>query len=1000
MKRLITVLVILIGTLPGMSRHYDITTQRISTADGLPTNIVGQIWQTADGMMWFETRSGICRYDGYTLSCIPLGSVSSPRRADNVTTTRDAQWRREGKGRFSRIGRNGEKATWQLIPEDIIAYTRNDHFHVADVDERTEAISTYGAGLFLYDKPTGELTNISKGLLDNTYLTQLFVDATGCIWVVEDYLGIKCLRMSRLRYLRHQMATGTAIQEVNHIRCIAPLGDGRLLVGSQTADMFVYDTRDGNTSYIKNMGSRVYDALTDRHGRQWIGTRGNGLWCDGKQVGGLPSANIYRLIDDGSDGLWIALLGGGVARRHPDGSTELFLKGKDCHDLLRDGNNRLWVAAEDSLYIINKKGEKWTERSVMSGYFVCLCRAADGTIWAGSIGGGLVGCGRKTHRYTISNGLSNNNVYAVVEDRRGRIWAGTEEGLFCLNTATGDIRNHTFSENPLTNVFSEKTAVCLADGRLLFGTHDGIIEIDTEEDAPPPSPPHTAITGLTVNGQPWPQADNNSESVGRLSQEGTFKMDYTQNSLTFSFSNFQYAWLQSVLYQYRLDPIDKDWTPPTMEHTAVYRNLRPGQYVFRVRSNNGMGSWGEESKITITVSQPWWNTAWAWFLYVVGVGCLAIAAGVLSRRMMRLHRQIEVERQVSDFKTDFYNRIERELRNPINVVQGATENVQIGGTSKTTVRSLRRGSRRMLKLMDMMRQFNKGLTPQGEDYEQRFADIVNMIHADEDEFKELPPPPINELSILIVDEDEDNLTHLCDTLSPYFKVIGCRLLNHCSEMVAEHRPSVVLLDIGKNEKLARELTRSLHTAYPSVPVIHLSPFDDDVHQLLSLRSGAADYLVKPFSGRVLVERIKRGASHYSTLEGVTEASPSASKGGTERSRALLTSVKDKKFLDRFEALLARHVGEDDFSVEQVAAQMGLGRTQLYKRVKALTGETPVVHLHRARLAYAARLLLESRATVEEVMGRAGFHSANHFYQSFKQQYGLSPSDYRHTAPSA
>lgn len=108
----------------------------------------------------------------------------------------------------------------------------------------------------------------------------------------------------------------------------------------------------------------------------------------------------------------------------------------------------------------------------------------------------------------------------------------------------------------------------------------------------------------------------------------------------------------------------------------------------------------------------------------------------------------------------------------------------------------------------------------------------------------------------------------------------------------------------------------------------------------------------------------------------------------------MTDVKDKKFLDQMQLTLSAHIADENFSVEQWAELMGLGRTQFYKKVKTLTGETPVGHLQHERLDYAARLLRETRLTVEEIMLRAGYHNATHFYNSFKKQFGVSPKNMR------
>ena len=208
-------------TLTTGAKHYDLSAQRLSSADGLPTNVVSRIWQDQQGYMWFKTLVGTCRYDGYVMQMSEKENVDMPQEPKELVT-REATWQREGMGRLARHGSDGSVQSWQLIAPEIIAYTRNDHFHVADVDERTEAISTYGSGLYLYDKPSGELTQLTKentrGLLDDDYLTGLYVDRTGCIWLIEDYLGVKCLRMNRLQYRPLWIEEQAKIQDRNYVR--------------------------------------------------------------------------------------------------------------------------------------------------------------------------------------------------------------------------------------------------------------------------------------------------------------------------------------------------------------------------------------------------------------------------------------------------------------------------------------------------------------------------------------------------------------------------------------------------------------------------------------------------------------------------------------------------------------------------------------------------------------------------------------------------------------
>ena len=994
MKQLMTLFLFVAAPITGLCRDYNFSAQRISTADGLPTNVVISIWQDTEGYICFNTRNGLCIYDGYILQTMGAEPVACPRKSEELHT-HDAKWIREGQGRLARIGKDGKRRSWQLIPSEIITYTRNDHFQVCDVDERTEAVSTYGSGLYLYDKPTGEMTQLTKentgGLLDDDYLTGVFVDRTGCIWMVEDYIGVKCLRMNRLHYRPLWLHANAAIQDVNYIRCIAPMGDDELLISNQTGDVYSYNTIKDKIFYSGNKGYRLYSALRDSKGRIWKGTRGDGLWLEGKRVEGLPSPHIFNIRESIDGSILVSMLESGVARISHNGNISLILKGKNVHDAQTDRLGRLWVAGEEGLYLLSRQ---YQITDSLSGHFVCLHIDSQGVVWAGSTDKGLVriACHSKGFQatyYNKENGLANNGVCSITEDKTGRLWLGTEEGLSCLDPSSGDIINHQVSEGPLSNVFCERAAVCLNNGLLLFGSHNGLIEVAPEHSVLS-TPPATAITGLLVNGE-------------RLNPDST--LSYRQNNLTFLFSNFQYAHQRSVLYQYRLDGVDSDWCKPTADHTAIYRRLTPGHYTFHVRSTYGSDVWGEEAVLHMHISQPWWNTWWAWMLYFLALTITLFLTLLIVRRIMHLHRRLDVERRVSAFKQDFYERIQRELRNPVTVLQGAAENVQMSGTSKTTVQSLRRGSRRMLRLMDMIRQFHQldnveiqvrsEMEEMNDEVEKRFRKISDIIHAEENELKELAPPPINSQTVVIVEEDEDTLTHLTDTLSPYFKIVGCRYMGEVLGVIEENAPSLLIIDITNNHKAGCDLTKAILSDHATLSIFHLSAYDDTTHHLRSLRSGAVDYIVKPFSSKVLVERIAmrqkektKNEWYYTNEKTVSDKQESIPR--------LLTDVKDKRFIDQFYALLNNHISDNNFSVEQFATLMHLGRTQFYKRVKSLTGKTPVQHLHRARMDYSARLLRESKMTVEEIMVRSGFSSPTHFYKAFRRQFGCSPRQYRMT----
>ena len=220
----------------------------------------------------------------------------------------------------------------------------------------------------------------------------------------------------------------------------------------------------------------------------------------------------------------------------------------------------------------------------------------------------------------------NNNIYSITLTSRKLLWLSTEDGLLRLNPNTGDVQSFNITDSQLANAFNERAAVYLPNGNIVFGSHDGIIEIEPptlRNDAPMP----TLITEIMVNGAAL------SDSI--LSSD--ISLDYSENNITFHFSNFQYDLMESVLYQYQLEGYEKEWNRPTQEHTAVYRHLQPGKYTFKVRSSGGLTIWSEDTSIDIVIGIPWWNTWWAWVIYLFLASTLLLTVlgtshGLLSNR--------------------------------------------------------------------------------------------------------------------------------------------------------------------------------------------------------------------------------------------------------------------------------------------------------------------------------------------------------------------------------
>ena len=173
----------------------------------------------------------------------------------------------------------------------------------------------------------------------------------------------------------------------------------------------------------------------------------------------------------------------------------------------------------------------------------------------------------------------------------------------------------------------------------------------------------------------------------------------------------------------------------------------------------------------------------------------------------------------------------------------------------------------------------------------------------------------------------------------------------------------------------------------------LTALDDENHQIRAYKAGADDYMVKPCNFRLLLARMiqlikwSRLPNSPSKLEGVAEGR------GSLGVSPIFEGHLDKVFVEKLEMLTARHLSEEDFTVDRLAEMMNMGRTKFYGKVKELTGMSPNKYLQEARMQRASELLLEGELNVSEVCYRIGMQDPTYFNKVFKARYGVVPSKY-------
>ena len=213
-------------------------------------------------------------------------------------------------------------------------------------------------------------------------------------------------------------------------------------------------------------------------------------------------------------------------------------------------------------------------------------------------------------------------------------------------------------------------------------------------------------------------------------------------------------------------------------------------------------------------------------------------------------------------------------------------------------------------------------------------------------------------------------------------------------------PDLVVCDVMMPVMDGLEFTRQLKadTATSHIPVILLTARTLDEQQAEGYATGADSYITKPFSGKVLLTRIDNLLNSRRQLRqlfagSVPQAdSQAAAPAGDVAAAGQGVGDRDVLFIGRLRETIQRNLGDSELSVEHIGEEMGLSRVQLYRKVKALTGQSPVELLRTARLQRGKRLLETTDMTIAEVAYDVGFSSPSYFAKCFKDEFGVSPRE--------
>ena len=489
-------------------------------------------------------------------------------------------------------------------------------------------------------------------------------------------------------YVNSKIVTISQFKDVD-IWSVAKGTNGQIWIGTYGKGLYNYSLNTSKISHISFQSptdrsapyNYVKSVLEDNNGRIWVGFWGGGLAVidpvTGKQEIFRKDLNssvsisyndVWKIFQDGFGRIWVGTNGGGLDVFDSKKEKEIFKAAKIENKI--NSNNILSICEQ-------KHNSNLQNTILWTGTTNGLTRLKiKNTANYDDINNIILDA---TH-YTNKNGLANNVVSGIVEDDDGNLWLTTNFGLSEFVTREERFNNFSSADGLNGDNFSEGALLKDKNGLIYAGSNEGLnifnpSDIDLSDFHRP-----VIFTDFMIQNKKV-KVSAGSPLSENIPYTKEIKLNYDQNSFTFYFSSLDYNAPRFVEYSYILEGFDNEWSSPSNRNYAAYTNLNPGKYILKVKATNSDKVWqNTAAEILINIFPPWWKTTWAYFSYIflIIAGIIAIRKFQISRNELRNElRMSEFEsrkhQELENLKSRFFANLSHEFRTPLMLIKGPVE---------------------------------------------------------------------------------------------------------------------------------------------------------------------------------------------------------------------------------------------------------------------------------------------------------------------------------------
>ena len=882
-------------------------------------------------------------------------------------------------------------------------------------------------GMFIYNKVTNTVRHAlhdsrSPRSIANNIVWAVFNDRWGNLWAGTDQ-GVSYIQQ-RPFYTYTPLSDITHTGDGNCLHLIFRSADNILWFGG-TNGLIAYSASHGfmpdnyadiawyrQTSTAHYMShNRVRRVYSDREGRVLVCTD-HGLNIYNPQTRQMRNVIVtdpsrrystawaYDVVDDGMGRYWICSYMGGV-----------FVVAKE--KLLNAPGNV--IVADRHLL------------SQLQGIHVLqLVKDGQGCIWARMYDRGLDRIDPNTLR--VEHVIAKDRIINdLAVDRKGNVWAAMDGEIRCFGMNAKDSRTYNIAgygsdatamlcrvEDDMWAVMGNDCCILSADGRsvrfavpgfrplaicydrlshsVLLGGNDAVVSIPTARMNEKRQHCHMFMSGMMVDGKPFVPEDGSTAYLSAVT------LASTQNNVTFQLSDLPMSGQQPCVYAYRLKGIDRTWQYLHSEHHEIsYNALPPGSYTLEVRQIDALGdAKNEVLSYGVTILPPWYWSVWAQSVYLLVL--IALLVWIMNFYIMRrrLHQERLAKKRImqeSAARSQFFDNLSRQLKQPLGSLFGSVLDMLHAETDTAGVRRLEQMRHDVVdmnmlvhKALDVMQtRPDNDPTPKTTleivDFCRRAADDARLRYGKAVDIDYRTDAPTAYVCVDVV-RLQPVLAELID-----FAVNNRNAADHVRIAITTCDDRVRINVTIPGKTIAQNDIPFVFNRYYRMPD-NIMPADTNtfalVHEFAEQQGGAS--VVHSDDNQIVVTMAFDPAHTASASSQHADSAKAAFKEPDADSA-------DARLLAKITDTVEAHIADSDFNVTRLQESLGLGSKLLYRKVKQMTGKTPIEFIRHIRMQRAAIMLREGRFSVSEVMYMVGFSNSSYFSKVFQKTYGITPAEY-------